>query len=103
MLLCDEVAPVIRVLVLNTRSNEVAPVIRILVLSTKSNEVAPVIRVLLTQGPMHVLGKRKVDCFAFKYYSNLRNLQNLYRSKHMYEPAHPGADWRNFLARAQCD
>ena len=50
------------------------------------DELAPIIRAwLLTHGPTHMLGKRIVDCFAFKYYCNLLNLD---RSKHMYEPAH---------------
>ena len=37
---------------------------------------------------MHMLGKRIVERFAFKYYGNLRSLLNLYRLKKMHEPAH---------------
>ena len=53
------------------------------------DEVVPVIRVLvLNISPMHMLGKRIVDCFTFKYYGNLLNLLKLYRSNHMHAPAH---------------
>ena len=51
------------------------------------DEGSPVIRVLVPTAGSNS-SARIVDRFAFKYYGKVLNLLNVYRSKHIHEPAH---------------